>query len=348
MATTAGTTVKKFNSTTEVEVIDVSYTWTIKNFSFLSGHKEKKLKSPIFSMGDNNEYKWRLRLYPNGCDEGSGNHVSIFLQLVSPTKTEVLAKFDFSIIKSDGHKHTLASHKIRSYTQYKSLGYHELIDREQLMDEKNGMLHNDSLRLLCEVTVSTGNVINREPVEEFEAPIDCTAKLRTDLSHLLEDQTSCDVTLISAGGDHLRAHKLVLCTRSPVFAAMFEHDMQERKLNEVSMPDVELDVLRQLLLFIYTGKCDDLENVATRLLAAADKYALDDLKLLCERQIRKNLSLNSAIDTLVIADRHNSHELKQHTMEFLRRNASKVIDNLTQFVVNKECKLEENLDSSIG
>lgn len=59
--------------------------------------------------------------------------------------------------------------------------------------------------------------------------------------------------------------------RSPVFAAMFEHEMEERKQNRVAISDVDHEVLKEMLRFIYTGKAPNLEKMADDLLAAADK-----------------------------------------------------------------------------
>lgn len=63
----------------------------------------------------------------------------------------------------------------------------------------------------------------------------------------------------------------VSAARSPVFAAMFEHEMEERKHNRVAITDVDHEVLREMLRFIYTGKATNLEKMADDLLAAADK-----------------------------------------------------------------------------
>lgn len=59
--------------------------------------------------------------------------------------------------------------------------------------------------------------------------------------------------------------------RSPVFAAMFEHEMEERKHNRVDITDVDHEVLKEMLRFIYTGKAPNLDKMADDLLAAADK-----------------------------------------------------------------------------
>lgn len=57
-----------------------------------------------------------------------------------------------------------------------------------------------------------------------------------------------DVVLVAADdGYECRVHKAILGARSPVFAAMFEHDMAESKSNRVVVGDVSGDVLLQVL-----------------------------------------------------------------------------------------------------
>lgn len=63
----------------------------------------------------------------------------------------------------------------------------------------------------------------------------------------------------------------LLTARSPVFSAMFEHEMEERKQNRVAITDIEPDVMREMLTFIYTGRAPNLSNMADELLSASDK-----------------------------------------------------------------------------
>jgi speckle-type POZ protein len=72
-------------------------------------------------------------------------------------------------------------------------------------------------------------------------------------------------------GREYYAHKAILAARSPVFAAMFEHEMEEKKQNRVEITDMDHEVLREMLRFIYTGKATNLEKMHDELLAAADK-----------------------------------------------------------------------------
>lgn len=95
-----------------------------------------------------------------------------------------------------------------------------------------------------------------------------------------------------------------LTARSLVFKAMFEHEMKDTKKvrisdinqrrsddyhpnieqrmcfsrqqffqNRVDIADIEPDVFKEMMRFIYTGKAPNLEKMADNLLAAADKVS---------------------------------------------------------------------------
>lgn len=117
---------------------------------------------------------------------------------------------------------------------------------------------------------------------------------------------------------------------------MFEHEMEERKQNRVAIVDVDHEVLKEMLRFIYTGKAPNLDKMADDLLAAADKvrsysykrtnrfnfcshlqYALEKLKVMCEEALCVNLSVETAADTLILADLHSADQLKAQTIEFI-------------------------------
>lgn len=126
--------------------------------------------------------------------------------------------------------------------------------------------------------------------------------------------------------------KLILpqfAARSPVFAAMFEHEMEERKQNRVEIADVDHEVLREMLRFIYTGRATCLDKMADDLLAAADKYALERLKVMCEEALCTNLSIDNVADTLILADLHSADQLKAQAIEFI---------NTWVFLLQSQCR----------
>src|SRR5699024_5020388 len=99
--------------------------------------------------------------------------------------------------------------------------------------------------------------------------------------HLLESGIHSDVVIcITEDGDYnegpmvvkeVKAHKLILASCSPVFAAMFEHDLEESKQNRVVISDIKPEVVEAMIRYIYAGKIDSIELYAMELLEAADK-----------------------------------------------------------------------------
>lgn len=58
---------------------------------------------------------------------------------------------------------------------------------------------------------------------------------------------------------------------------MFEHERQESKNNGVEIRDVEPEVLKKIMFFMYTGKAQKISRMAPDLLAASDRYGLQHL-----------------------------------------------------------------------
>uniref|UniRef100_A0A8C6Q1B8 Speckle type BTB/POZ protein like a n=1 Tax=Nothobranchius furzeri TaxID=105023 RepID=A0A8C6Q1B8_NOTFU len=257
---------------TQVKVVKFSYMWTINNFSFCREEMGEVLKSSTFSSGPNDKMKWCLRVNPKGLDDESKDYLSLYLLLVSCPKSEVRAKFKFSLLNAK-REETKAMESQRAYrfVQGKDWGFKKFIRRDFLLDEANGLLPDDKLTLFCEVSVvqDSVNISGQSNMNMLKVP-EC--QLSDDLGNLWECSRFTDCSLY-VGGQEFKAHKSILAARSPVFNAMFEHEMEESKKNRVDISDVDPDVFREMMGFIYTGKAPNLEKMADNLLAAADKVS---------------------------------------------------------------------------
>ncbi|XP_075916900.1 uncharacterized protein LOC116937546 isoform X1 [Petromyzon marinus] len=87
--------------------------------------------------------------------------------------------------------------------------------------------------------------------------------------------------------------------------------------NRVEINDVEPDVFKEMMRFVYTGRAPNLEKMADDLLAAADKYALERLKVMCENALCTNLSVENVAETLILADLHSAEQLKARAIDFI-------------------------------
>ncbi|XP_049796174.1 ankyrin repeat and protein kinase domain-containing protein 1-like [Schistocerca nitens] len=137
------------------------------------------------------------------------------------------------------------------------------------------------------------------------------------LAALLDGGEGSLVTLV-AGETRVAAHRAVLAAASPVFAAMFAHDMLEASSGQVSIDDVEGPVLKLLVAYAYTLQAPQLPDTAPQLLSAADKYGLSALKAACERQLISQLAVETAAATAVRAVRHSCPDATRAAVAFIK------------------------------
>jgi hypothetical protein len=202
---------------TQVKVIKFSYIWTINNFSFLSLEMGETLKSSTFSAGANDKLRWCLRINPKGLDEESKDYLSLYLLLVSCNKTEIRAKFKFSILnyKNEETK-AMESQRAYKFVQGKDWGFKKFIRRDFLLEENNGLLPDDKLTLFCEVSVvaDSVNISGQTSINKFKIP---ESKLSDDFNNLFENPNFSDVTL-SCGNKEFKAHKAILAGKWALFS----------------------------------------------------------------------------------------------------------------------------------
>ncbi|MEJ1282477.1 hypothetical protein NN561_013435 [Cricetulus griseus] len=149
-----------------------------------------------------------------------------------------------------------------------------------------------------------------------EIPLGATCRIKVSLFQKTPS--------LVVAGQVFGAHKAILAARSPVFRAMFEHDMEESRKKHVDILDLEPQVFKAMMEFIYTGKAPDLHSKADAVLAAADKYGLEHLKVMCEDALYRDLSVENAAHTLILADLHSAGQLKTKALDFITAHASEV------------------------
>jgi len=145
-----------------------------------------------------------------------------------------------------------------------------------VLSAREGLCVDDTVIFRVEVTVygvCGGNVPHVTMFDKHGH------RLLDDFSRALDDTSYSDVVIHAGSGvtaevESIKAHRFVLCARSPVFRAMFTRGMLEDKDGVVTISDVEPHTMWDLLKFMYTEKCSDssiIDDTAS-LLAAATKY----------------------------------------------------------------------------
>nr|TKW11282.1 hypothetical protein SEVIR_6G223100v2 [Setaria viridis] len=124
---------------------------------------------------------------------------------------------------------------------------------------------------------------------------------------------STDVSF-NIDGETFHAHRAVLAARSPVLKAL---------MSSITLHDITPATFRVMLQFMYTDALpgddelgDPPSEMMKQLLAAADRYGLDQLKLMCAQKLGDNVSVDTVAATLTCAEMYSCPELKNKCIDF--------------------------------
>ncbi|CAN6215016.1 unnamed protein product [Urochloa humidicola] len=295
----------------------------------------QSVRSTPFAIGG---FDWCVRFYPDGysSSEDHAGHVAVFLHLLTKN-ARARASAEFRLIdqatgQSSSSTVPAAAPPLK-VTEGTEFGTSRFMERREL--ETSPYLREDCLVIECDVLViKEPRVVMEEAATvilapEFEVQVSPPhSDLSEKLGKILEYKKGTDVTF-KVRDELFHAHKIVLAVRSPVFAAEFYGPMaveDDTTKRPVTIEDMHPDVFRALLHFVYTddatpvtGDCggDDGQEIVKHLLVAADRYALERLKLICEAILFKSLNVGNVATTLELADKHHCRNLKEACVQFI-------------------------------
>jgi len=153
------------------------------------------------------------------------------------------------------------------------------------------------------------------------------------LGLLLDCTDGSDVSFV-IDGENFPAHRAVLAARSPVFKAQLLGSMADASMSSITLHDIAPATFKVMLRFMYTDACpaddelgDSSDEMFRHLLAAADRFAMDRLKLLCASKLWDNVSVDTVAATLIYAEKYNCPQLKKKCIGFIaeEKNFKKVV-----------------------
>lgn len=141
--------------------------------------------------------------------------------------------------------------------------------------------------------------------------------MAADNAYLLESGFASDLSITCHdSSDAVPVHRAVLAARSTYFRLMLTNSSTaEAQSGTINIADFGIDVFRPLLAYLYQGRCSLPESLLQELFVAADKYQLLDLKDKCERELRKSVRAENALDIALLAQAHNAELLKAAALE---------------------------------
>ncbi|XP_026400477.1 BTB/POZ and MATH domain-containing protein 3-like [Papaver somniferum] len=281
------------------------------------------MTSREFTVGG---YDWVVVFYPEGYSESCEEYISLFLGLVSPKK-EVKALCELKLLDQTGNGiHGIRARSIspKTYNNDDSWGCMEYMKRSEL--ETSSYLKDDCLSIHCTVEVVQARV---EEDKHYVITIPPSDMIQ-NLQDLLESGIGFDVTF-QVGNEFFRAHKLILAARSPVFRAMFFGSVGNPDMETVAIEEFDPFAFKAMLLFLYSDELPELhensdsDSLSTstilmqHLLAAADRFDLARLRLMCEEKLCEGITVNTVATTLGLAEQHQCLQLKTFCLNFVAK-----------------------------
>ncbi|GFY63811.1 speckle-type POZ protein B [Trichonephila inaurata madagascariensis] len=193
---------------------------------------------------------------------------------------------------------------------------------------------SDVVDLHCCLKVIKTPVTEKQLVNtEYSFEYPARQKLSEDLKFMYENSLNADCTL-EIGTERIRVNSSILAARSPVFKKILHHDTEKNTFHSVPIEGVQLPTLKRLLMFLYTGRIEEvavdltLEEVS-ELYSAAIKYEVNDLRKMCIATLLSMVSVDNVTSVLMLANLHEDQDLKLAIANFIRLNYDIIVGSDT-------------------
>ncbi|CAN6288155.1 unnamed protein product [Urochloa humidicola] len=280
------------------------------------------IKSLPFRVGD---CSWHIKYYPNGRSSEYAEFISITLVLDDCVSAPVKARAKFSLLDPAGKPAVNGPTTTTDLHEYsmpgRGVSYRDFISREWL--EKSDYLLDDCIKINCDIIICS-KLRKEDRIVPAPFVMVPPPDLNQHLGNLFMTKDGADVTF-QVAGETFKAHRFLLAARSLVFKAELSGGMKESTATAdcIQIDDMLPQVFQTLLHFVYTDQLPEMKveeeaMMAQHLLEAADRYDMQRLKLICEEKLCRHLDKSTVATTLVLAEQHNCHGLKEACIEFLK------------------------------
>lgn len=140
-----------------------------------------------------------------------------------------------------------------------------------------------------------------------------------------------DVTL-TCQDRYFLCHKSVLSSKSTVFAAMFASNLCDVLNPIVPLACIDYVTLFEIIQYIYTGTAPELAKKACRLLRPAAMYRLNELKIVCESFACEQLTIDNAVELLLLSFCCETDQLKEIALEFVTQHIDEMLQ-MNEFAI---------------
>ncbi|KAG8064536.1 hypothetical protein GUJ93_ZPchr0004g39133 [Zizania palustris] len=274
-------------------------------------------------------YYWQISYFPNGYTPYWSEYISF--QVVRDYCVDVRAQFTLCLLDQAGVPvPSYTSTVSNDFRNNRAVLFNYFILRSTL-ERSSEYLKNDCFTVRCDVTVTkppeakdvvavtTSSIPTAPPPIVVAVP---PSDLTRHLASLLATGEDSDVTF-EVDGKMFKAHRNVLAARSPVFRALLKEEQSgDGDGGVVRIDDMEAQDFEALLGYMYTDSLPDMKvgeaaAVLPDLVAAANKYKMERLRLACENKLCEYVNVRTVAVMLAFAGEHHCHGLKNRCLQLL-------------------------------
>ncbi|XP_019759290.2 kelch-like protein 4 isoform X1 [Dendroctonus ponderosae] len=160
----------------------------------------------------------------------------------------------------------------------------------------------------------------------------------------------CDIVLIAGkNGRRVSAHRLVLSAASEYFSTLFTGSLSNDKDREITLGDIDGDVLQALVNYCYTGTIEIREDNVETLLATACLMLLHEVVEACSRFLGHQLDPSNCLGIAIFAEHQSCISLLNEANAYTNQHFMQVISNqeFFQLNVNQMCTLLSSDDLNV-
>ena len=178
------------------------------------------------------------------------------------------------------------------------------------------------------------------------------------LIKMFDDQANTDVTLKCKNGNEnyqICAHCSLLSAFPPVFSAMLNGEWLEKHTKTINVQeDISEEAMTVFVRMFYgaTVEGETFAAVAPHLFVLSSVYNVQLLQNICVEWITKTLSIESAVETLLVADRFEGEcpALKPAVLKFIAVNAKDVMghESYKLLLEHKQTRLLSQLNIALA
>lgn len=175
--------------------------------------------------------------------------------------------------------------------------------------------------------------------------------LQDGLCDLLENEKFVDCVL-KIKDKEFPCHRLVLAASSPFFKAMFLSELEESKKREITLKDVEPNVMGMILRYLYTSDINLTEQNVQDIFMVANMYQIPSIFSVCVSYLQEKMVLGNCLaifrlgllldcPRLALAAREficERYPVVVRDQDFLQLGASELGILITSDALNVECE----------